>query len=74
MEWNVNLDSKSSAHVRNTGVGVYLGYDCDPSVTVCRGTQVTLTEYTRRVCAVQGFWRQGYLSKSPPAFQVFLAG
>lgn len=39
MEWNVNLDSKSSVRVRNTGIGVYLDYSC---VTVFRGTQVTL--------------------------------
>lgn len=45
MEWNVNLDSKSSVHVRNTGIGVYSDCYCDPSVTVCRGTQVALTEY-----------------------------
>lgn len=45
MEWNVNLDSKSSVHVRNMGIGVYLDYHCDPSVTVFRGTQVTLAGY-----------------------------
>lgn len=44
MEWNVNLDSKSSAHVRNMGIGVYSGCYRDPSVTVSRGAQVTLTE------------------------------
>lgn len=45
MEWNVNLDSKSSVHVRNTGIGVYLDYWWDPRVTVFRGTQVTLAGY-----------------------------
>lgn len=46
MEWNVNLDSKSSVRVRNTGIGVYSDYYCgDPSVTVFRGTQVMLTEH-----------------------------
>lgn len=44
MEWNVNLDSKSSAHVRNTGIGVYSGCYRDPSVTVSRGARVALTE------------------------------
>lgn len=45
MEWNVNLDSKSSVHVRNTGVGVYLDYYWDPRVTVFRGTLVILAGY-----------------------------
>lgn len=44
MEWNVNLDSKSSAHVKNMGIGVYSGCYCDPGVTVSRGVQVALTE------------------------------
>lgn len=40
MEWNVNLDSKSSVHVRN-----YFDYYCDPSGIVCRGTPVPLAGY-----------------------------
>lgn len=40
MEWNVNLDSKSSVHVRN-----YFDYYWDPSVTVRRGTPVPLAGY-----------------------------
>ena len=45
MEWNVKLDSKSSAHVSNTGIGVNSGCYCDPGVTVSRGTQVALSVY-----------------------------